>query len=475
MTLETPRATRKRRINRDVPGSDRRGRSPTPTFISEVSNCQPQLTAPNTPSRRGVRTAEEHARLLLHRRNETQGAHINALQNFEARRVDQLERMRSPESLVEAKKRDFDYSKGTWDFLEKATHNGVRIVGHGKTDVELNDRSFMRVFAILRDLDTGEIRLRGLKFFSIGYFNPLLPRARDEICLYQEIHKDVQEDELDQAMVSVRIECVVKERRIRFTNRAPSTQNSEGLPDLAGDEDGWRLISETGTLRCSWKFQRIVRDIVARGQRRVLELVVARLRCEETDAGHGVQDKNLLADWRKYQLPTRGPYTLADLFCGAGGAGTGGRLAGLRIDRAVDNNIYAHQTYSSNFGGACRLIEVFDYCRQNDERFVCIAHYSPPCQFMSLMNSSTRTQEGFDNNERNRAALFSLHPLLMKDRPRIVTMENTAGMNHAHSEDMWPILSQFTTLGYSIRFGILNMADYGVPQNRKRFILIGSW
>ena len=423
-----------------------------------------------------MKSPQEFQDLLIRRRRETEQSNIESLKSFESRRIDQLEWIRAHESLGAVKRRTLDYSQGSWDFLEKVTHNGVRIVGGGRTNVQLQDGSFLRVCAILRDVESGEIRLRGLKLYSIGYFNPLLPRALDEVCLFQEIHQDSRENPLDQAMTDIRIEFAVKERIIRLTNDKGPQCDPSKLPEIQGDPNGSRLISEGGILKCRWKVQRIVQDNTVKNQRRVVELVVARLQEEEADKGYATKRSELFMGWRNFPKASNRQYHMLDVFCGAGGASAAWKEAGLKVVKSVDNDEQAWLTYTLNFGeGVCLCMDVAQYCLRNGEVCVDVAHYSPPCQFLSMMNNHTSTPSGFENNEKNRAVLFCLHPLLLKDKPRIVTMENTSGLYTGHPEDMWPMLGQFTALGYSIRFGVLNMADFGVPAKRKRFILVGSW
>ena len=456
---------------------------PTTPTTAQTGRARPNLlkvqsmpSVPPTPTRRSIMSERDFQALNQARRRETGQEYITALQNFEAQRVGHLEMIRLYEPLSEVRKRTLDYSKGAWGMLAVIQHNNLRIVGSGKTDVELNDGSFMRVFTILRNISTDEVRLKGMKFVSVGHFNPLLPRRENEICWFQELVKDSRENELDQSMVDVPLQSVVKMRTIKLTNRLANPNEGRASSGLKNQNDRSSSTAPEGVLNCRWKLQRLVKDDVALSQRRVVELAVIRLRYEETDTGFGVQDNLLLQQWRSYQQPTKGPYLMADVFCGAGGASAGGQHVGFLLIRSVDSDEEACLTYSLNFPGVvCLHGDVHQYCLQKGDVFIDVLHISPPCQFFSPMNSHTSTQQGWANNERNRAASFSIHQVLLKDRPRIVTTENTAGLYTNHPEDMWPILSQFISLGYSIRFGVLNMADYGVPQSRKRLILIGSW
>ena len=165
-------------------------------------------------------------------------------------------------------------------------------------------------------------------------------------------------------------------------------------------------------------------------------------------------------------------YTSFDGFSGCGGTSRGMRGAGLHIVAAFDSCPKAAASYKSSFPYVdMKCMDVFDYIHGGDSnRPIDIAHYSPPCQPWS----PAHTRPG-QNDERNEASSFCIASLLRKDKPRIVTMENSCGLFERHREFLYMILRQFTTVGYSIRFAPLKLAGYGVPQTRKRLIVIASW
>ena len=432
---------------------------------------------PITPSRRSQLMTEKQfqARTQL-RRRETDPESVAALQEYESQRVETLEIIRLPESLAEVKRRILEYKDGNWGFIAVVKHNGIRIVSGGKSDVELGDHSFLRVFWILRNTDTDEVRLRGKRFLNVGYFNPLIPRVKNEVCWYQEIQKDIPETEIDQSMFDVKIESVVRKRTIRLTNQPHPRLGSTQTTTTATNIDRSSSVTAEGDLVCRWKLQRIVRDVSRSSQRRVLELAVARLRHNETDVGSAAKDEVLLKEWRREQPPTKGPYTMADVFCGAGGASAAAKRAGLLVLHSVDSDEKACLIYTLNFPGVvCQHDDVAAYCQLKGDQYIDVAHVSAPCQFFSPMSAHTNSDQGMANSETNRAASFAIHQVVLKDRPRIFTSENTAGLWHHHPEDMYPILGQLTDLGYSVRFGVLNRANYGVPQSRDRLIVIASW
>ena len=384
--------------------------------------------------------------------------------------------IRCHEPLSEVRKRTVDYSNGKWGLIAIVEHNGLRIVGSGRTNVELGDRSFLRVFTIFRNVDSGEVRLRGMKFFSVGNFSPLIPRAEDEICWYQELLKDEKDHELDQSMVDVDLKSVVRKRNICLTNAKAGSARRTQPASVDGQTNRTSSATHYGTLTCRWKIQRIVRDDLYRRQRRVLEVAVVRVCKREADPGFAVDDGALLMEWRQGQKSTKGPYTFADIFCGAGGASAAAKQAGVLLLRSVDSDENTCVTYTLNFPGVvCQHDDVFAYVQLKGDPFVDIIHISAPCQYFSPMHTRTATTQGWMNSEANRAASFSMHAIILKDRPRIVTSENTAGLHNVHPEDMYPILGQLTSLNYSVKFAVLNMADYGIAQKRERLIFIGAW
>lgn len=101
-----------------------------------------------------------------------------------------------------------------------------------------------------------------------------------------------------------------------------------------------------------------------------------------------------------------------------------------------------------------------------------IAHISPPCQFFSPNHTQAR---GTPNDEKNFAASFCVKELLGKIRPRFVTSEQTFGILHAQfSQSFNVFLSQFTDFGYSITWRVVRFHQYGLPQRRRRLLLMAA-
>ena len=165
-------------------------------------------------------------------------------------------------------------------------------------------------------------------------------------------------------------------------------------------------------------------------------------------------------------------YTFADAFCGCGGTSRGATMAGLHVKWAFDFAEAMCKSYQKNFATAqvyWTSADQFVVLRIADV-VVDILHISPPCNYYS----PAHTTEGRDD-EQNTAASFVITELLKMALPRIVTLENTFGLEKGHILYLHAVLQQFTVLGFSVAWKIIKVADYGVPQNRQRLVIIAAW
>ncbi|PYH87560.1 C-5 cytosine methyltransferase DmtA [Aspergillus ellipticus CBS 707.79] len=164
-------------------------------------------------------------------------------------------------------------------------------------------------------------------------------------------------------------------------------------------------------------------------------------------------------------------YTFGDSFCGAGGVSCGARSAGLRPRWAFDHSAYAVATYRLNYDTAeCEGSDVFNFLT-NDYGFlkIDISHGSPPCQTWS----PAKTIESV-NDDANSACIFSCSNIIRQARPRVHTMEETSGLSERHKDTLYRVIQDFVEIGYSVRWAMLDCVKYGVPQFRKRLVIIAS-
>ena len=164
-------------------------------------------------------------------------------------------------------------------------------------------------------------------------------------------------------------------------------------------------------------------------------------------------------------------YTFGDCFSGAGGMSRGAVSAGLRINWAFDFNLEACQNYQKNFFGTpIYNIWANQFSEAKGDYKVDICHLSPPCQFFS----DAHTIQGKDD-DMNTASLFAIFNLLEKAKPRIVTLEQTSGLIRRHPIFFNAVINMFTSRGFSVRWKVMNCADFGLPQRRTRLFVMASW
>lgn len=169
--------------------------------------------------------------------------------------------------------------------------------------------------------------------------------------------------------------------------------------------------------------------------------------------------------------------TALDLFCGAGGLSEGLRQAGFNVIGAVDNDPFACKTYKLNHGktklwqtdinklsGRTLMNELSIHSGQLDLLAAC-----PPCQGFSTI----RTKNGSKTNRDPRNNLiFEVIRFIRSLRPKMVMLENVPGL--IYSECFYKFKQELYKLGYKVDSRILNSAQYGVPQRRKRLVLLAS-
>lgn len=165
-----------------------------------------------------------------------------------------------------------------------------------------------------------------------------------------------------------------------------------------------------------------------------------------------------------------------DLFCGIGGTTLGLRRAGFNVLAGVENNADASRIYSLNHPqveifGDITTINTLSMKRKLGLRKgdLDLLIGCPPCQGFS----SLTTMNGHWEVEDERNDLVLSFCRFIKDfAPRSIMLENVPGMvNDARFLAFLDLLKQ---MKYETAWSIVNAESYGVPQRRKRLILIAS-
>lgn len=176
--------------------------------------------------------------------------------------------------------------------------------------------------------------------------------------------------------------------------------------------------------------------------------------------------------------------SMADVFCGAGGASLGFKNAGFAVKLAVDNDRKATDTYylnneelSFNQVITCNLRSLDSkFLKKQVNEKITLVFGGPPCQGWSHIGKNRKNgNNGTDFLEDEKNTLYKefVRQLDIFD-PRYFVMENVPGLVSAHNGKYAEMIRQeFRKRGYESTTIELNASDYGMAQNRKRVFFIG--
>lgn len=163
-----------------------------------------------------------------------------------------------------------------------------------------------------------------------------------------------------------------------------------------------------------------------------------------------------------------------DVFAGAGGLSCGMEMAGWKCLLGVDFDKYAMETFKANHKDAevyCGDIKELSSARLGELLKGETVHAvvgGPPCQGFSTVGM------GNPKDERNRLFLEFIR-IVKLTKPLFVVMENVTGLVASKNEDtLFAIFKKFGELGYHMNVKVMSADNYGVPEKRRRTILIGS-
>ncbi|KAK1782739.1 S-adenosyl-L-methionine-dependent methyltransferase [Copromyces sp. CBS 386.78] len=362
--------------------------------------------------------------------------------------------------------------------------------------------SFVRISSIIRQAYTNNVVIRGHGFTRAKKMNGMLPKQLNECCLVALVDTGIH-DPLswrEQALLDIKPENILTTRKLRVTN-APFPRYRDEYAEMASKrqqvEDMGILVSRYCYIEYhqtdqskprEWAFVRIGEDEADKEFRLLDEVLVNGWRGGKVRGGSFIPAEQQgrrphhihLDDPAHSSMPVHGPthvsleqkYTAGDTFAGAGGASRGITDSGLHLEFCVDNWEHAIASLNANFHATTIYnVDMHDFIvDKNIKHRVDILHLSPPCQVWS----PAHTRPG-QNVEKNLAILFSCTHLIEKIRPRLFTVEQTFGILHPRFENFFQSLVRgFTDHGYSVRWKVINFSHYGLPQPRRRLIMIGA-
>lgn len=176
-------------------------------------------------------------------------------------------------------------------------------------------------------------------------------------------------------------------------------------------------------------------------------------------------------------------FSAIDFFCGGGGMTCGLRQAGINVIAGVDFDIAAKETYEYNNKGSkfvhADINELpLDYfktefnIKKNDDNIIFVG--CSPCQYYSIIRSSKV------KSLKTKDLLLRFGNFVEYYKPGYILVENVPGIMTNKDTVLYEFLEKIKQLGYGslnnnqIKYDVVNMKDYGIPQNRRRFSLIAT-
>jgi DNA (cytosine-5)-methyltransferase 1 len=160
-----------------------------------------------------------------------------------------------------------------------------------------------------------------------------------------------------------------------------------------------------------------------------------------------------------------------DIFSGAGGMSIGASMAGIHVVVAVEYDNHAAATFKTNHPKSEIItddIRKVTLDKKYKNPFILFG--GPPCQGFSTSNTKTR-----NSNNSNNSLFWEYIRQVDELSPDWFVFENVEGIKSFDNGTVINRLEEeFKKLGYKTNWKVLTASDYGVPQNRNRFFMVGN-
>lgn len=173
------------------------------------------------------------------------------------------------------------------------------------------------------------------------------------------------------------------------------------------------------------------------------------------------------------------PGPVIDLFSGAGGMSLGFEWAGSQVVAAIDNSEAAVATarangldesvaFAADLGDPAELRRVVNHLKSRLDGRPSAVVGGPPCQGFSTAG------KWISSDPRN-LLVFAFMDAVESLRPQHVVMENVAALLWKRGRPVLDALRQrLSAMGYATSVGLLHAESFGVPQLRRRLVLLGA-
>ncbi len=163
--------------------------------------------------------------------------------------------------------------------------------------------------------------------------------------------------------------------------------------------------------------------------------------------------------------------TAVDLFCGAGGLTKGLEKSGIQVNLGVDIDPACEYPYSVNNSGvflekSVKKLSGDDIKGSLEKGTIRLLAGCAPCQTFSSYNRKSTS------SDKRWWLLLEFGRLIKETLPELVTMENVPGLIKQDIFDDFK--NNLIKLGYLVNYKVINCSKYGLPQNRRRLVLLAS-
>lgn len=173
-------------------------------------------------------------------------------------------------------------------------------------------------------------------------------------------------------------------------------------------------------------------------------------------------------------------FAIVDLFCGIGGLTHGLINEGFDVVAGVDFDKTCRYAYSANNNANFIYKDVtlltpdeLNSLYPKNKRKILVG--CAPCQPFSIFNYKNNNNAERQAGDSKWRLLYSFADLIEATQPEIVSMENVPQLTTFNGGKVfYDFVKRLEDNDYKVSFGIFNAQDYGVPQRRKRLILLAS-
>lgn len=177
---------------------------------------------------------------------------------------------------------------------------------------------------------------------------------------------------------------------------------------------------------------------------------------------------------KKKRISKNDALIAVDLFAGCGGLSAGLRAAGFEVRVAVEIDKTAAETYRQNhpttalLDADIRKVTAPDVLKHCGDKPVTLLAGCAPCQGFCSLTAKNRSRD-----PRNQL-LLDMARLIKGIKPQVLMMENVPGLETRGSSVFRDFLRTLKSLGYQPEWKVVQMADFGVPQSRRRLVLLAG-